>query len=337
MSKNENILHPVAIPQVMVNFAAGYGVDRETCLLGTGITESQLKDADALVLREQEMRLVENLMLALPDVPALGFELGLRYSVATFGLWGFALRTSQNLREVVRRALRYLPLSTAYCAFSEFSNGNEYGICADASCIPPNLRQFLLERDTATCINLMRELGLAGIEILRVEYEGKAPAYAARITELCGLVPQYECARNAVVLRKKDAETPLPMYDAHLVRLLEAQCHAQLQRRRVSGVSGQVRQQLLGPLGLVAAFEDMASALALAPRSLRRRLEEEGTSYRELVDGERRQMAIVLLESTAMKLDEMALHLGYTDTASFTRAFKRWFDQSPGEFRKQHA
>lgn len=96
--KHASFKHPVAISQVMVNFAARYGVHAQMCLLGTGIIEAQLRDADALITREQEMRLIENLMLALPDVPALGFELGLRYNVATFGIWGFALRTSRNVR-----------------------------------------------------------------------------------------------------------------------------------------------------------------------------------------------------------------------------------------------
>ena len=333
MSNSESILHPIAIAQVMVNFAATHGVDSETCLLGTGIKESQFQEADGLIRREQEMRLVENLMLALPETPALGFELGLQYNVATFGIWGFALRTSRNLRDVVRCALRYLPLSTAYCSFSAFTENNEFGIQADASPIPQYLRQFLLERDTATGINLLRELSLAGIEILRIEYEGPAPDYAWRIEELCGVMPVYKSARNAVVLRKEDAEVPLPMYDAHLVRLLEDQCRAQLERRSVAGIAGQVRQQLLGPLGLVASFEDMAKALNMAPRSLRRKLEEEGSSYRTLVEDERKQLADRLLVSTDMKIDELALQLGYTDTASFTRAFRRWHGVSPGAYR----
>ena len=326
--------HPVAISQVMVNFAARYGVDVETCLLGTGITEAQLRDADALVAREQEMRLVENLMLALPDIPALGFELGLRYNVATFGIWGFALRTSRNLREALESAMRYLPLSTAYCRFAIFADQQEYGISADPSEIPHHLRQFLLERDTATAVNLCNELGLSGLRVLRLEFQGRAPAHVDRIAELSGIAPCYECSRNAIVLRRQDAELSLPTYDAHLVQLLEAQCRTQLERRQVAGITGQVRQLLLGSMGLVASLEDVARQLAMAPRSLRRRLEEEGTSFRNLVDAERGQLAGQLLENTDMKLEEMALQLGYGDTASFTRAFRRWFGQSPSEYRK---
>lgn len=329
------VQHPVVIAQVMINFAARHGVDADTCLLGTGITGPQLRDPEALLAREQEMRLIENLMLALPQVPALGFELGLQYNVATFGIWGFAMRVSRTLREAVQSALRYLPLSTAYCQLSIFSDAEEFGVSADPGAIPQQLRQFLLERDTATAVNLLRELGLTGVRVQRLEYQGRAPEHAARIAELCGIAPQYHCARNAIVLRRQDAETALPMYDAHLVRLLEDQCRAQLERRQVAGTVGQVRQLLLGPLGLTASIEDVARQLAMAPRSLRRRLEEEGSSFRAVLEAERRQLAARLLEGTEMKIDELALQLGYGDTPSFTRAFRRWFEQSPGEYRRR--
>lgn len=337
MSSESGIRHPVAISQVIVNFAARLGVDADTCLSATGLSAAMLRDADALVGREQEMRLIENLMLALPDRPALGFELGLQFNVATFGLWGFVLRTSRTLREAIDVAIRYLPLSTAYCRFSTFVEGDAFGVVADSGAIPLHLRRFLLERDTGTAVQLFHELGLSGFRVQRIEYQGQAPGHGERIEALCGIRPRFGCARDTIVLRRQDADASLPMYDAHLVRLLEDQCRSQLEFRQVVGIAGQVRQLLLGPLGLVASLEDVAQRLAMSPRSLRRRLEEEGSSYRELVENERRQLAVRLLEGTAMKLDEMALQLGYGDTASFTRAFRRWFDCAPGEYRRSHA
>lgn len=337
MSEDVGVRHPVAIAQVMINFAAQYGVDVDTCLIGTGIAPDQLRQADALIERAQEMRLVENLMLALPHVPALGFELGLRYNVATFGLWGFVLRISRSLREAIDTAIRYLPLSTAYCRFSVHADAQHLAVVADEAPIPPHLRRFLLERDTGTAINLFHELGLSGLRVQQLDYRGQAPGHAERIQALCGLTPRYGCAQNRLVLRVQDVDAPLPMYDPVLARLLEDRCRAQLEQRQVSGVAGQVRRLVLGPLGLGASIEAVAQRLAMSPRSLRRRLEEEHASFRDVVDAERRLLARQLLEGTDMKLDEVALHLGYSDTPSFTRAFRRWFDHAPGEHRKHVA
>ncbi len=333
-SPDEPILHPIAIAQVMVNFARSFGVDTETCLLGTGISLVQLQDSETLITRTQEMRLIENLILALPDEPALGFRLGLQYNISTFGAWGFALRTSRTLREAGVMALRYLPLSTAYCDIRNFEEDGYFAFMLDPTPIPPPLRQFLLERDMATGINLVKELSLAGVHLSKLELQGDAPDYAKELERLVGLKPHFNSQRNAVFVTLAEADRCLPTYDAHLVQLMQLQCRQQLQRRQSSGVAGQVRQQLLGSLGFIATVEEVATALAMSPRSLRRKLENEDTSFKKLLDQERQQMALQLLKSSDMKLDELAFHLGYTDTASFSRAFRRWKGCAPGEFRK---
>ncbi|MFZ3193882.1 MAG: helix-turn-helix transcriptional regulator, partial [Moraxellaceae bacterium] len=154
---------------------------------------------------------------------------------------------------------------------------------------------------------------------------------------LCGVNPSYGCAQNMIMVRLADADRPLAMYDARLTRMLEDQCKIQLDRRQIVGLTGKVREQLLGKMGLVASLEDVAEHLAISPRSLRRKLEDEGTTFRGLVDHERKLLAAQLLETTQMKLDELGLHLGYADTASFTRAFRRWYGTSPGDFRSRRA
>ncbi|MGQ0621028.1 MAG: AraC family transcriptional regulator [Panacagrimonas sp.] len=329
----ESVLHNLTISQVILNFGADRGIDADTCLAGTGITAAMLQDPNALVPPEQEMRLIENLILALPHEPAPGFELGLRYTVSTFGIWGFTLRTSRNLREAMDRALRYIALSTAYCAFTSAVEDDRFIISADPSGIPVQLRQFLLERDLGTALNLTRELQLTGRVVRHLEFTGPDGETADRIRQLSGLPVRCGAARNAVVMDLKGAETPLPTFDEHLVQVLEHQCRQLLERRQIAGIAGRVRQQLLGGLGLVSGLDEVARTLNLSSRSLRRRLDDEGTSFRDLVEDTRRQLAEQMLGTTDMKLDELAVHLGYADTASFTRAFRRWHGVSPGQYR----
>ncbi|MDP1540154.1 MAG: AraC family transcriptional regulator [Moraxellaceae bacterium] len=332
---SEPVLHSLTISQVMLNYAEAHGVSADDCLAGTGITLAMLQDPDALITPEQEMRLIENLMLALPDIPALGFELGMQYNVSTFGTWGFALRTSRNLREALERAIRYLPLSTAYCSFVTTIEADEFVVSADPSSIPAHLRQFLLERDLGTAVNLTRELNLAGRSIIRLELIGPALPYQHRIKELLAVPVHFNAGRNALVLSASDVIRSLPTFDEHLVRLLEDQCGHLLASRKIGGLPGQVRQHLLGSLGLLASLDDVAKVLNTSPRNLRRKLEAEGTSFRALVEEARQQLATQLLSMTSMKLDEIALHLGYADTASFARAFRRWQGVAPGQFRLQ--
>lgn len=334
MSTHEEQLHPAAVSQVMINFALHRGMDRASCLVGTGISEEALSSAEGMVSREQEMRLIENMMLAMPDGLAMGFELGLQYSLATFGVWGFALRTSKTLRDAVWIGIRYLPLSTVYCNVALIDEGDEFGISLDPSGISPHLREFLLERDMATTINLIKELSLSGFGIKKLQFAGKPSIDAALIEKLCGIKPVFFAKKNSITVNRVEADLPFANYDAGLVLLLEEQCRLRMQRISVSGVSGRVRQKLLGDLGLSSALDDMAVALAMSPRTLRRKLEQEGTSFRDIVDEERKQIAIQLLENSSMKMDELAAHLGFMDSGGFVRAFRRWLNCSPTEYRE---
>ncbi|MFV8572026.1 AraC family transcriptional regulator [Marinobacter sp. SBS5] len=335
MLKQQSTLHPIAISQVMINFAASHGIATDVCLDGTSITRDELQDGEALITRDQEIRLIENLIHALPDEPALGFKLGLQYNVATFGVWGFALRTSRTLRDAANTALRYLPLSTAYCRMYTFEEDGRFGIGLDPEPIPPHLRQFLLERDLATGINLLKELSLSGLSICAAEFQGPPPDHAELIADTMGVLPRFHSNRTAMLVSAEAADQPLPTFSPRLVRMLDDQCRFQLDQRQTSGLTGMVRQQVLGSLGLVATLDEVASKLAMSSRSLRRKLEQEGSSFRTIIEEERRQTATQILSSSDMKLDELAIHLGYTDTASFTRAFRRWMGMSPGEYRRQ--
>lgn len=333
MQINEEVLHPVAISQVMLHFARRHGIGHEVCLLGTDISQATLSSGEGLVTRSQEMRLIENVMLALPQTTGLGFELGLQYSLATFGVWGFALRTCKTLREAIALGIRYLPLSTAYCRIWLSEEADAFGVVFDPEPIPSHLRQFLLERDMATALNLFREITLHGIEFQRVEFAGVPDVSPQRVEEICGVAPGLRAPENRIMVTVKSANQAFPGYDPGLTELLEQQCRQRLETMENGGVAGKVRQKLLGQMGLGAGLNDMARELALSPRSLRRKLDSEGTSYRELVDEERKQLSLQLLDNTRMKVEEVAAHLGYTDSGSFVRAFKRWMGVSPSEYR----
>ena len=335
MQHADEKLHPVAISQVMLNFALRNGIDQQTCLLGTGISENELSSGEGLVTRTQEMRLIENLMLALPEAGVGGFELGLQYNLATFGVWGFALRTCKTLREAVALGLRYLPLSTAYCCITVCEDGEAFGVVFDPDPIPPHLRQFLLERDMATALNLVREITFQGVEFKGVEFTGEPDVSASAIESLCGIAPAFHASANRILVNRAGAGQPFPGYDPVLTRMLEQQCQKRMDTVENSGLAGKVRQKLLGELGLGATLNDMASELALSTRSLRRKLEQEGASYRDLVEEERRQLALQLLNTTTMKIEELAAHLGYTDAGSFVRAFRRWEGCSPSAYREK--
>ena len=141
--------------------------------------------------------------------------------------------------------------------------------------------------------------------------------------------------REGFVVESDVVELELPAADPklhHVLRRHAEQLLANLPKVQTTGT--RVRNAILETLssGQVSA-ESVARQLHMSRRTMTRRLEEEGTSYKELLDGVRRQLAVGYLTETSMGVGEVAFLLGFSQGPAFHRAFKRWTGQTPIEFR----
>ena len=96
---------------------------------------------------------------------------------------------------------------------------------------------------------------------------------------------------------------------------------------------------LLGPLlngGREPDLEEVAACLKLPTWTLRRKLAEEGTQFRAILNDTRRDLAMTYIRDTELAFGEIAYLLGFASAEAFQRAFKRWNGQTPGEFRRSH-
>jgi AraC-like DNA-binding protein len=98
-----------------------------------------------------------------------------------------------------------------------------------------------------------------------------------------------------------------------------------------------VRDILRAALPDSPGLDDIAARLHLSARSVHRRLEEEGSSFRAIKDALRRDMALARLAKTHDSIARIAADLGYADTSAFYRAFVQWTGRAPAHFRRAHA
>lgn len=80
------------------------------------------------------------------------------------------------------------------------------------------------------------------------------------------------------------------------------------------------------------SLNEVASILCVSDRTLKRRLKEADTSFQAILDNVRQRQAIELMNAGQLSLQTIALRIGYTDPATFSRAFKRWTGQSPNDW-----
>ena len=83
-------------------------------------------------------------------------------------------------------------------------------------------------------------------------------------------------------------------------------------------------------------LETSRASLGMSERTLQRRITDEGTNFRDLLDGTRADMGRILLADPASEIDEVACLLGYQDTRSFSRAFRTWEGVTPALWQEKH-
>jgi AraC-like DNA-binding protein len=322
--------------RLMTQLAAEHGVPLEVCLKGTGIRPESLDDPGAEITGRQELELVTNILNALPDMPELGLESGSRYHVTAYGIWGYAVMSSPTVRDAVELGLRYLNLTYAFSKFEIEEAGARVFMVLDDEGIPEPARRALVERDLSAVHHMWGQLlgEPPPIVGLRLRYE--EPSYVRRYEELLGLRPVFNAERTTVEYEASLFDRAMPQANIHTATLSEAQCEELLAARQArEGTAGRVRHLLLSEPGRAPDMERIAKELATTSRSLRRRLKEEGTSFRVLVDEVRETLAEQLLSTAGLSVDAVGERLGFANTAGFISAFKRWKGEPPGVWRSR--
>lgn len=336
--------------------ATEHGLARRQLLAGTGIDEAALDDPTAVITAEQEVRLIAALTAALP--PETGLSAGVRYRLTTYGIWGFALLSSRTLLESHEVAMRFVDLTYALTRISARRDDGELVLLfddlsfddvfpdhpspdhpfGDDPQLPEAVRRFVLLRDAGAAVQLWREALGRPVAPLRVSLRLPEPADAAPYEAVFGVRPEFGAARSALAFDAGLLDEPLPQADPLTLAVCVSQCRDLLERRQSRrGTSGRVRDLLLRDPGRMPGQEQVAASLDMSVRTLRRRLEEEGTSFRSVVEQTRELLADALLTTAGLNVAQVATRLGYAEASSFVHAFRRWKGASPGRWAQERA
>src|SRR5882757_4907437 len=324
--------------QLLTQLGAERGVAPAVCLARTGLTEEALRAVATEVTAKQELIVVANLLEALVDPPGLGIEAGVRYHLTTYGIWGFALISSSTLRSAITVGLRHIDLTFAFCRFHGREEPGRLTLELDTPDIPAPLSRFVVERDSAAVQTIQQEVFAGAAPVTAVTYTFAAPPSGVdRHAEVFGVTPRFDAEENTVEISPDLLDLPLPQANANTAAMAQEQCRALLARRLVrTGVAGHVRDQLLGRLASPPPLDRVASDLHMSERTLRRKLADEGVSFRGLLEEIREQLAEELLVTGGLSVAEVAERLGYLEVSSFSQAFRRWKGVGPRDYRSRH-
>lgn len=167
-----------------------------------------------------------------------------------------------------------------------------------------------------------------------VEFVYPEPADIAPHAQAFGCAVRFAAASNRALLTRAELERALPCHDPQMAALHAILVDDELDRLEPAHTSVAVRRWLETRLGCEEPRRrDAAAALHLSERTLQRRLQCEGTTFQQLLDDTRRELARQYLRRPRHSLRRVAELLGFDDPSNLHRACRRWFGETPGHYR----
>lgn len=327
-------VHSMHKARALVASLAEVGVDAAAALRGTGIQASDLDNVGARMSIRQLIGVFRNASQLASD-PMFALRAGHRCHLSVLGYFGIVMSVSENWTQSMTRFVRYRQLSTPVLGVKFAAEGEACVMTYfDALDIDQSIFNFILDYHMGMCLNFQRDLYGPEFCFLSVNLSYPAPAHAGSISELFEAPVTFSADHNQVLWSGGWNESPIRQADP-LTALAMSEICDQLcaQINAESGKAGIVTRILETSDGGFPGIDEVAGRMNVTSRTLRRWLLAEGTSYAGILDAVRARIAIRCLRSTNMKADQIASSIGFSTTASFRAAFRRWTGRQPSHFR----
>ena len=309
------------------------GCDGGALLHEAGMDLSLLDDPTARYPLAQTTRLWQLAVKATGD-PCLGLKVASAVTQTTFHALGYTLIASTTLREAFERVVRYFRIVTDAGALALTRAGDEYHLDV---LLPdgPQPADEAVDAFVSVFVRMCRALAGRDYAPLRIELHRPRPADTACFDRVLRAPLVFEAKVTRIVFDAATFERTLEGANPELALHNDAIVVKHLARLDKENISARVEAALIERLPHGEPSQDeIAQALHVSTRSLQRRLAEAGSSYKELLDETRRALATSYLRDRSYSVSEVTYLLGFSDTSSFSRAFRRWTGESPTDFRK---
>lgn len=320
---------------ILVDYASKYGIESEALLYGSGIQPHDLSDPEMFISPRQEMKVFRRIVELIPD-PKLGLHVGRNYNISANGKVAIPAMFCDTFLDFIKMMFRYIEVTLAYFRYDLSVKGNLAYLKKEELIDLGDLRRFVTDRELMSVY--MMACGALGSPLLihEVRLAYPKPEYASYVQEVFSCPVTFGADENVITFDKRFLAQPLPMANPLARNAYEKECRRVSLRLKEQGSTlDKILQELMFQEEGIPTLEQLARRLNVSPRTLRRHLTSEGTSYKALVNGMRKQKALDLLNTTGYSIERIAAELGYSDVPNFYHAFKGWTGTVPGEYRKK--
>jgi len=314
------------------------GHDPQPLLDQYGLDAARLAEPYARLSIARYMRL-GHAGIVLANDPALGLRMGEVSHPAHLGLAGITAGQAPTVREAARALIRFEPLyGNNYRGQSSFHEDNQGAWLRFYSISPYNgYNRFVVDSVLSGWLTQLSLVAALPVTAERLDVEFDAPPYAQEYERLSSSPTHFGGHTNQLRLSHASLNRRNPEHCPGTWHQLLTLCEHQLEQlTRIRGWRERITQ-LLGPLlngGREPDLAEIAAHLKLPVWTLRRKLADEGTQFRAILNETRRDLATTYIRDTELAFGEIAYLLGFASAQAFQRAFKRWTGETPGECRR---
>ena len=318
------------------NSASDFGLEPGALFREAGIDPKLRLDVNARVDSKQFYRMMFNARQESHD-DAFVFHLVEHLHPSYFGALGYAWLSSASLRKGLERLQRYQQLLADEKIIRLENHEPELHVLLDESTFGAPNSELRETMHFAHIVKLCRMNSGESFKPGRIQFRRQTPKAPAAYFQFFRCDLQFSSDLSMLVIDSETADLALPGFNAQLEDLLEKQIIEYMTRLDRQDIVGRTKNAIIGllPAGH-ASVDDAANKLNTSVRTLRRKLGEKNVSFKDLLAETRRELGERYIRDGSLSLTEVAFLLGFSDSSSFSRAYKTWTGQTPSEFRHTH-
>jgi AraC-like DNA-binding protein len=325
------------VGQIIARLLEMHGLDAATLLREQGIDPRAITDAGLRIPTAQWDAVVRRAAPQIDD-PAFGLRAARCWHPSNLGALGHAWLAAPTLRAGLELLVRYWKIIGGRWVPALAETRDELSFVLHDPYSDGLVAPIATDITFAVVLDMCRMNFGAALRPLRVELMRARPPHHGEYPAFYGCPVRFAAARRALVLRRGDAERALPSSNRRIALALDRVITEELARLDRNDLLARCKAVLLetlpaGPLGEVG----MAKRLHLSRRTLQRKLAARATSYKKLLDGTRRELALRFVEDPQRSLADVTFELGFSQQSALTRAFRRWTGSAPSQWRERRA
>ncbi|MFL0355649.1 AraC family transcriptional regulator [Erythrobacter sp. GH1-10] len=316
----------------LIDFAVKQGVDRDSIHSQAGIHPSSLTDHDDRIEMARYRALVSAAQ-QLSGNPAIALHYAEQVDLSELSLVGLITRSAPTMQDALIQLNRYgqLVVDIDTGAAQRFEIVREDGEIwlVDNRRNPndfPELTEVTFTRLICGPRRFTDELALRSIEFTHA-----APPYAAEYDRIFQAPVTFESYRNAMQLDEGWLTHPVALTPSYMFGILTREADGLLASLQAQTTFKAQVQSLLMPQlhSGEASVGKIAAEMGMSRQTLYRKLKQEGTTFKEVLDELRCKLALDYIEGRKVSVNQAAYLTGFSDPSAFTRAFRRWTGKSP--------